>query len=89
MPVFPYRTYYQKYEPTEYEIRKAWKNICLFGGDGTDFHIRLQKWLEPILLQTKSISSTTKQCRLFKEEEKIVPQRLDLCAPVFFKWDPQ
>ena len=30
--VFPYKTYYQKYEPTEDEPRKDWKKLHLSGG---------------------------------------------------------
>ena len=36
-----------------------------------------------MLLQMKSISYTTQQCRPFQEDEETVPQKLVLSVPVF------
>ena len=56
---------------------------------GIDVHIIFQLWLEPMLLQKKSISSTAQQCRTFQDEEDIATQRLELCAHAFLTWDTQ
>ena len=73
MWVFPYKTKSQKYEPTDDEPSKDRKNLRLSGGDWNNsmeqmfiVHINYQRWLEPILLQMKIISSTTQERSSFQ-----------------------
>ena len=56
---------------------------------GTDIHIRLQRWLEPTILQTKISSFTTQQCYPFQEEEDTETQRSNPYVPILLTWEPR